>query len=293
MTNNPTIDGVPGLRALLERLAYPKDCDDGYFDDVELLRALLEVPVVECQPVALSIPEECPHLIVFDDNDRESMLFAGAGSRSAALKTWEKISMSWNAHLFVRIERNSRDDRYPSAEAYTAPPEVAALQSTIAQLQARIAELESARGEPVMKLEAERLLQGDGEYAFSFVKAGWLEECRKTGGEFLLFTAPPAPVSDKYDEVLLPFLSLMRAELHANAHKGDRPGWLQMDRNTAVLEVFYHLGKLHQAVHRDESAAIKEHAADVANMCMMLLDVCACLDATAALNNKPSTEVKP
>lgn len=100
--------------------------------------------------------------------------------------------------------------------------------------------------------------------------------------------APPAPVAvvEKYDDVLQPFLSLMRAELHANAHKGDRPGWLQMDRKTAVLEVFYHLGKLHQAVHRDEAAAIKEYAADVANMCMMLVDVCACLDATAALNKE-------
>lgn len=77
-------------------------------------------PVVDRQePVALTIPEECPHLIVFDDTERENMLFAGAGARSAALKTWEKISMSWNAHLFVRAERNSRDDRYPSAK--TAP----------------------------------------------------------------------------------------------------------------------------------------------------------------------------
>lgn len=100
----------------------------------------------------------------------------------------------------------------------------------------------------------------------------------------------PAPVAvvipEKYDDVLLPFLSLMRAELHANAHKGDRPGWLQMDRKTAILEVFYHMGKLHQAVHRSDSAAIKEYAADVANMCMMLLDVCDCLDEATRLNTK-------
>lgn len=89
---------------------------------------------------------------------------------------------------------------------------------------------------------------------------------------------------DKYDEVLLPFLAMMRTELHANAHKGDRPGWLSMDRKTAVLEVLYHMGKLHQAVHRDEAAAIREYAADVANMCMMLTDVCGCLDEIARLN---------
>ena len=78
----------------------------------------------------------------------------------------------------------------------------------------------------------------------------------------------------KYDEVLRPFVAMMEKELYANARKGDRPGWLQMDRKTAILEVFYHMGKLHQAVHRGEAEAIKEYAADVANMCMMLVDVC-------------------
>lgn len=63
----------------------------------------------------LLIPAECPHMIVFDDADRETLMFAGEGARNAALKTWEQISGSWNAHLFVRVERNSRDDRYPSA----------------------------------------------------------------------------------------------------------------------------------------------------------------------------------
>lgn len=81
----------------------------------------------------------------------------------------------------------------------------------------------------------------------------------------------------KYDEVLRPFVAMMEKELYANAGKGDRPGWLQMDGKTAILEVFYHMGKLHQAVHRGEAEAIKEYAADVANMCMMLVDVCGLL----------------
>ena len=74
------------------------------------------------EPVAWAIPDECPHLIMFDDTERENLLFSGAGARSAALKTWEKISMSWNAHLFVRVERNSRDDRYPSATVSASQP---------------------------------------------------------------------------------------------------------------------------------------------------------------------------
>lgn len=42
--------------------------------------------------------------------------------------------------------------------------------------------------EPVMRLEAEKLLGGDGEYAVDFVKPGWLQECRQKGGTFLLYS---------------------------------------------------------------------------------------------------------
>jgi hypothetical protein len=81
-------------------------------------------------------------------------------------------------------------------------------------------------------------------------------------------------MSEKYDDVLLPFLSLMRKELHANSRKGDRPGWLAMDANTALLEVYWHTAKLSAAVKNNDGPAIMEHAADVANMAMMVLDVC-------------------
>jgi hypothetical protein len=78
----------------------------------------------------------------------------------------------------------------------------------------------------------------------------------------------------KYDDVLVPFVSLMRRELHANAGKGDRPGWLAMDANTALLEVYYHLAKLQKAVRNNDGPAIQEYSADVANMAMMVLDIC-------------------
>lgn len=89
---------------------------DGEYEtdsDMERERAALQAELTKARE--LLIPEECPHMIVFDDADRETLMFAGAGARTAALKTWEQISRSWNAHLFVRVERNSRDDRYPSA----------------------------------------------------------------------------------------------------------------------------------------------------------------------------------
>lgn len=79
-------------------------------DEVSRLNAAL---VAQTEQLALVIPEECPHMIVFDDADRQPLMFAGAGSRPAALKTFEQISQSWNAHLFVRIQQNCRDDRHP------------------------------------------------------------------------------------------------------------------------------------------------------------------------------------
>ena len=56
---------------------------------------------------------------------------------------------------------------------------------------------------PVMKLEAERLLGTDGEYSVSFVKAGWIDECRKTGGVFYLYAEQPAQVAVVMPEQLI------------------------------------------------------------------------------------------
>jgi hypothetical protein len=82
----------------------------------DALEALDQVRKMPVEQQALHVPDECPHMIVFDDADREPLTFAGCGARQAAMKTWEQISRSWNAHLFVRVARNSRDDRYPSAD---------------------------------------------------------------------------------------------------------------------------------------------------------------------------------
>lgn len=79
-------------------------------------------------------------------------------------------------------------------------------------------------------------------------------------------------LTGKYGEVLAPFLLLMDRELHANADKGDRPGWLAMDTNTALFEIYYHMAKLTYAVRKGNRAEAIEFAADVANMSMMLLD---------------------
>lgn len=81
----------------------------------------------------------------------------------------------------------------------------------------------------------------------------------------------------KYDEVLKPFLAMMEKELHANSDKGDRPGWLGMSAEECLLEIYYHLGKLQKAVKNGDGDGICEYSADVANMSMMLADICGAL----------------
>lgn len=82
----------------------------------------------------------------------------------------------------------------------------------------------------------------------------------------------------KYNAVLLPFMALMEAELHANSGKGDRPGWLRMTKWQALGEIKHHYQKLDVAVAEGDPARIKEHAADVANCALMLLDVVGLLE---------------
>lgn len=86
----------------------------------------------------------------------------------------------------------------------------------------------------------------------------------------------------KYDEVLKPFMGMMEKELHANSGKGDRPGWLSMSADTCMLEIYYHLGKLQKAVKDGNGDGICEFAADVANLSMMLTDICGALNLFAA-----------
>jgi hypothetical protein len=83
-----------------------------------------------------------------------------------------------------------------------------------------------------------------------------------------------AVIDAKYDDVLVPFARQMAKELHANSGKGDRPGWLTMTPAIGMLEIYYHAAKLQRAVKNDDADGIREHAADVANMSMMLLDIC-------------------
>lgn len=51
-------------------------------------------------------------MVVFDDADRTPRIVKGYGPAKAYFR---RISMSWNAHLFVKIESNSRDEKHANA----------------------------------------------------------------------------------------------------------------------------------------------------------------------------------
>ncbi len=69
----------------------------------------------------------------------------------------------------------------------------------------------------------------------------------------------------------------MKRELLMNRRKGDRKGWLQCEPMQLVLEVYYHAGKLQNAVKTKNLSDVREYAADVANMAMMVMDKCGVL----------------
>lgn len=111
----------------------------------------------------------------------------------------------------------------------------------------------------------------------------------REAAHYLAQVAAPAPktmgmeaICGKYGNVLRPFFAMMEAELHANTGKGDRPAWLAMSPEQCLLEIYYHTAKLQKAVKNNDMKGVREYTADVANMSMMLADICGWLDLVNA-----------
>lgn len=68
------------------------------------------------------------------------------------------------------------------------------------------------------------------------------------------------------------FAALMRREIDANAHKGDRSTRLPVTGERWLFEIDHHLDKLARAVEHFDQERTREHGADVANCCLFLLD---------------------
>lgn len=75
-----------------------------------------------------------------------------------------------------------------------------------------------------------------------------------------------------YTDITELFQKEMILQLAANERKGDRDGWLSCESMQLVIEIYYHVGKLQEAVKDNDFELIREYSADVANLAMMVLD---------------------
>ncbi len=188
MTNNPTIDGVS--RGLIEMtIDLLQDLRRGTAVERKL-RALLDAPAVERQEPVAPMPEMVnrrdgwPEGYLESDND------------------WcdnNPEAVSWLADNHAAIRH----------AIYNHHHEVAAQQSTIARLEARVAELESGRCEPVAYVCTEWLESGE--------HATHARREPTHAHTVALYTGNKG--AEKYDDVLLPFLAMMPTS-------STRPIWL-------------------------------------------------------------------
>lgn len=68
------------------------------------------------------------------------------------------------------------------------------------------------------------------------------------------------------------FGELMRRELAANAHKGDRDAWRNAQPKDLLLQVSWHMIKLGAACRAGDLGGVAEYSADIANLAMMIAD---------------------
>lgn len=196
MTNNPTIDGVS--RWLIEQSAtFLEAHSSGPSIESNLaadLRALLDTP-------PNNLREHCKQC-------------------AEVVKTWPE----WKQNCLGGVPAVERQELpfpgYPPvpADRKIAPPEVSALQSTIAQLQVRIAELESGKGEPFTHMR----IDVDGNPY----------RCRAEDHDdsFPVYRAQPAPVA-----VVLPERKTFSPPSYRDGHA---EGWNAcLDATAALNEV--------------------------------------------------------
>jgi len=75
---------------------------------------------------------------------------------------------------------------------------------------------------------------------------------------------------EKKDAILRLVWGVMADELEANKHKGDN--WTNMSKKEFLFELYYHVGKLQNAIMSDDVENVKQYTADILNTCGFLLD---------------------
>lgn len=78
-----------------------------------------------------------------------------------------------------------------------------------------------------------------------------------------------------YKRLTEKFSEAMIKELDANHTKGDRDGdfgWMTMNNKQNLGELYYHTGKLQEAMKNNNIEEILEYSADISNLAMMVYD---------------------
>jgi hypothetical protein len=85
--------------------------------------------------------------------------------------------------------------------------------------------------------------------------------------------AVPNAVNTVFTSAVQLFSEQMLTQLRENyIRKGGREGWINDNPRDLVKELYYHTGKLQDAVASGFADGVREYSADVANLAMMVLD---------------------
>lgn len=102
-----------GLGMLAEALLKEPDPIDG-----AVPRETFDFREASNVPGGVHLPDEAAFLIHYDDQEKRPEIWTGEVAARARFKT---IGGQWNAHLFVKLASNSRDDRAHGANAQIVP----------------------------------------------------------------------------------------------------------------------------------------------------------------------------
>lgn len=123
LSTRPAESVAPVVRSgLIDRARAEYRDSDAAGDVLDWMEEQLDAELVaQGGEAVLGLPEDGAYLIRYDDHDEADELFAYSGARENAFRRYRDRSSSWNAHLYVKIDSNSRDCEVPSAKAHPAP----------------------------------------------------------------------------------------------------------------------------------------------------------------------------
>lgn len=207
MANNPTIDGVSREFVRVPRIPTDEMRDAGNWHvcdrsvlfqawEAMIAAALLDADhiVESCkmvEPVYVLAKQTAVDIPGSDHKELGHTLLDGVGVFRSAEKVHSEIAKRGLPLGWVSMTIDQLLPGYMMPDEDLPMRKLAALQSTIAQLQARVAELESGRGEPVAWAVFDNGFIDD-HTVVKTVAAEWADR----GSEVTpLFTSPPAPVA--------------------------------------------------------------------------------------------------